>query len=66
MNKILEVTGYPNADLISQVNEDAKNYLERIPNRNPRVNFTNYFAQIQTPSGKLRIKISFMANSDLN
>ena len=54
MNKILEVTGYPNPELIAEVNDDARNYLERIQNRRARVDFNSYFAQIQTPCGKYK------------
>ena len=51
LNRILEITGYPTTTLLAQVNEDARHYLERNEKRNARVNFTQYFHQIQTPSG---------------
>jgi p38 MAP kinase len=52
LNRILEVVGYPSDSLLQQINEDARNYLERTPLRPQRVDFHAYFAnEIQSPLG---------------
>lgn len=49
LNRILDVTGYPSQKLLEQVNEDARNYLEKNPKRPQRVNFSDYFEEITSP-----------------
>jgi len=53
LNRILDVAGFPSPNLMRQVNEDARTYLERNPNRPVRVNFTEYFHDIyaRSPTG---------------
>ena len=53
LNRILDVAGFPSEKLLSQVNEDARAYLERIANRPRRQNFTEYFREIQSADGSL-------------
>lgn len=52
LNRILDVVGYPPESLINQINEDARTYLEKNPKRPPRVNFSEYFHEINAPEGK--------------
>lgn len=49
LNRILEVVGYPSENLILQINDDAKSYLERNPKRPQRVNFNEHFNEIASP-----------------
>ena len=51
LNRILDVTGFPSEELLAQVNEDARNYLEKNPKRPKRVNFSEYFHDINSPQG---------------
>ena len=46
------MVGYPSQSLLSQINDDAKIYLEKNPKRPPRVNFTEYFHEINAPESK--------------
>lgn len=48
LNRILDVAGFPSPKLLSQVNEDARTYLERNPNRQKRVDFKEYFSEIKS------------------
>lgn len=50
LNRILEVAGFPSEKLLSQVNEDARTYLVRNQDRPPRVDFSQYFHEIQSPA----------------
>jgi hypothetical protein len=52
LNRILDVVGFPPESLINQINADARTYLERNPKRPPRVNFSEYFQEINSPEGK--------------
>lgn len=49
LNRILEVVGYPSDSLLGQINDDARNYLERIQNKPTRVGFSEYFGEITSP-----------------
>jgi hypothetical protein len=46
LNLILQITGYPNADLMEQINQDARIYLENKEIKPVRVNFYNYFQHV--------------------
>jgi p38 MAP kinase len=46
LNRILNVVGYPQAKLLNQINQDAKNYLERMENKPRRVVFPEFFSSI--------------------
>lgn len=48
LNRILDVAGFPSEKLLTQVNEDARAYLERIANRPKRQNFNEYFKEIRS------------------
>ena len=52
LNRILDVAGFPSPKLLTQVNEDARTYLERNPNRQKRVDFKEYFSEIKSDAGK--------------
>ncbi len=49
LNRILEVVGYPSPSLMSQINEEARSYLDRMTNRPNRVDFADYFNRIRSP-----------------
>ena len=49
LNRILDVVGYPSQDLLQKINQDARHYLEQTPSKPPRVNFAEYFNEIQNP-----------------
>lgn len=49
LNRILEVVGFPSETLLSQINEDAKHYLDRILKKPDRANFAQYFHEISSP-----------------
>ncbi len=49
LNRILEVVGFPSGELLSQINQDARAYLEHSANRPGRVNFADYFREIENP-----------------
>lgn len=51
LNRILDVVGFPSEKLLSQVNEDARAYLERIANRPKRESFEEYFKEIKSADG---------------
>ena len=51
LNRILDVVGFPSSSLISQINDDAKSYLERNPKRPTRVDFATHFHEIKSPLG---------------
>lgn len=53
LNLILYVTGYPSQKLLSQINEDARIYLENKTNKPTRVNFLDYFADIKSKTGNI-------------
>jgi hypothetical protein len=46
LNLILQITGYPSADLMEQINQDARIYLENKEIKTVRVNFYNYFQHV--------------------
>lgn len=50
LNKILQVVGFPSDSLLAQINQDARSYLERMPVRPARVNFSEYFSDIKSSS----------------
>ena len=57
LNLILQITGYPNADLMEQINQDARIYLENKEIKTVRVNFYNYFQHvIDSKDGRYMIK----------
>lgn len=45
------MAGFPSEKLLTQVNEDARAYLERIANRPKRQNFDEYFKEIKSADG---------------
>ena len=49
LNRILDVVGFPSANLLTHINEDARHYLERISTRPERVNFAQYFHEVNSP-----------------
>ena len=51
LNRILEVVGYPSENLLAQINEEARTYLERAPRKPTRVNFAEHFSEIRSPLG---------------
>lgn len=65
LNRILEVAGFPSPNLMSQVNEDARIYLERNSTRPPRVNFDEYFHEIhvKSPAGKILLLVKLLLNN---
>ncbi len=56
LNRILDVTGFPSRKLLDQVNEDARNYLEKNQRKPERVNFAEYFHEIDNPYGNNKIQ----------
>lgn len=48
LNKILDVVGFPEPALLSQLNDDARVYLERMPRRPSRVDFYTHFNRIES------------------
>lgn len=53
LNRILEVVGYPSENLLAQINEEARTYLERAPRKPTRVNFAEHFSEIRSPLGMI-------------
>ncbi|CAF1000268.1 unnamed protein product [Brachionus calyciflorus] len=50
LNRILDVVGYPSDDLLKEISDDARLYLESTERRPKSVNFTEYFREIQDPT----------------
>ena len=48
------MVGFPSPSLLSQINEDARHYLERISNQAERVNFAQHFSEINSPLGNIK------------
>jgi p38 MAP kinase len=48
LNLILNVVGYPDNDLLQGINQDARNYLEKLETHPTRVNFKEYFSEIKS------------------
>lgn len=62
LNRILEVAGFPSEKMLSNINEDARAFLERSQNRHARVNFSEYFHEIKSKNGiKLNISLYIIA-----
>lgn len=51
LNRILEVAGFPSEKLLNNINEEARNFLERSQIKPKRVNFAEYFHEISSPLG---------------
>ena len=45
------MVGYPSENLLAQINEEARSYLERAPRKPTRVNFAEHFREIKSPLG---------------
>lgn len=52
LNRILEVVGFPEDNLLQQINDDARAYLERMNNHPHRIDFREYFHEIKSSDGK--------------
>lgn len=49
LNRILEVAGFPSEKLLSNINEDARAFLDRSQTKPKRANFEEYFHEIKSP-----------------
>jgi hypothetical protein len=57
LNIILDVVGFPDGELLEEINDDARGFLQRMTNHPNRVDFYQYFPEIQAPNGLFKMKI---------
>lgn len=48
LNRIMDVVGYPSEEFLAQITADSRQYIERTQANKKRVNFREYFSEINS------------------